>query len=63
MLEHQKLVLRALRNSHILFLKEIEKSFLWLNTEEITQLESWLKLEFPQSFEDEIKYLFYKIPA
>lgn len=63
MLEHQKLVLTALKNSHLLFLKEIEKSFIWLNAEEIRQLEDWLKSKFPQYYEDEIKYLFLKIPA
>ncbi len=43
MLEHQKKVLQGVADNADLFKKELVKSMIWLNAEELTSLREWLK--------------------
>lgn len=46
MLEHQKKVLKAVADNEELFRKELLKSMVWLNSEELMLLRKWLKQEY-----------------
>lgn len=49
MLEHQKVILKAVSNNIILFQKELVKSLVWLNEREQILLREWVDKNFNQS--------------
>ena len=55
MLEHQKLIIKNVSHNGDFFKKEILKSVKWLNVSDLIQLFEWLKNNFWQSREKEIK--------
>ncbi|MBI4646573.1 MAG: hypothetical protein HY738_08280, partial [Bacteroidia bacterium] len=52
MLEYTKSVLQKVSFSRDLFEKELLKSFKWLNSEEVIQLNLWVSQVFGQKYED-----------
>lgn len=51
MLELQKLVLENVCENKLLFSKELEKSFKWLNHEDLVNLYQWSTLRFKGSYQ------------
>jgi hypothetical protein len=59
MLEHQKKVLEAVSYDKALFRKELLKSLTWLNSEELTHLQLWLRENFYPEYANVIMEVFY----
>ncbi len=51
MLEHSKLVLKAVAQYPVLFKKELQKSLAWLNNDDKKALLFWVKKEY-QSYDN-----------
>ncbi len=60
MLEHQKIVLRGVKENTKLFKKELEKSLQWLTLKEVNQLYNWLLNNFSDSHHNVIEEVFHK---
>jgi len=58
LLNHQKTILKNLKNFKDLFVKEIKKSLTWLSPDERTDLEQWVAIELKQNYDVEVKQLF-----
>ncbi len=55
MLDHQKLVLSHVSEDKVVFRKELEKSWHWLNNVERIQLFKWVQLNFKELYSEIIK--------
>ncbi len=60
MLGHQKLVIRNVANNKDLFRKEIQKSFNWLNEDDIRELSIWLNENYSDSHQEILKEFIYE---
>lgn len=60
MLEHQMLVLQGVAENRQLFEKELKKSLLWLQPEEIVKLRNWVFSNFQKSHAEVIEQIFYQ---
>ncbi len=58
MLEHQKVVLIGVSNNPELFRKELYKSIIWLNSDEIGNLRRWIKDKFDGIYDKLIREVF-----
>lgn len=58
MLELQKLVLENVCGSKLLFIKELRKSFKWLNNEELYNLYNWSLGRFNDSYKSIINCMY-----
>ena len=58
MLDYQKMIIRKVSSSEKLFRKEIEKSFRWLEQEEIKYLKYWVLNNFYNDHPKTIHQLF-----
>ena len=58
MLELQKLVIQNLAANRKVFVKELIKSIKWLNTNEVAELEHWVKENFWKTHKSEIEQVF-----
>ncbi len=59
MLEHSKLVLKAVAQYPVLFKKELQKSLMWLSNDDKEALIFWVRKEFDSSYNsilDSIKF-------
>ncbi len=54
MLEHQKCVLNGVKEDKVLFRKELEKSYKWLQPSERQELSKWLNDKFNHLYPDAI---------
>jgi len=58
MLELQKIVIQNLSDNRRFFIKELIKSKKWLNADELSELEKWVKENFWKTHKDEIEEAF-----
>jgi hypothetical protein len=61
MLENQKTIILSLINNRTLFTRELVKSYVWLDQQEIKDLEQWVIANFWDSHEMEITEAFNQI--
>ncbi len=60
MLDHQKMVLKAVSSNPVLFEKELIKSLNWLNSHEVRELKIWIIKNFDQEKTDILNRTFMK---
>ena len=58
MLEMQMYVLKSISDDEVLFKKELEKSFKWLNSTELEILKNWLFQNYSVKYKDVIEQAF-----
>jgi hypothetical protein len=58
MLELQKLVLRNVWENHLLFEKELRKSFQWLDTDDLNNLYTWAIQKFNKQCRNIIDFVY-----
>ncbi len=63
MLEHQKMVLRAVSDNKVLFKKEVNKALRWLKPREKLLFRKWLKDNFVNQYPDLIETSGEEIPS
>jgi hypothetical protein len=54
MLEHQKIVLKGVREDKALFKKELKKTINWLSEEELKDFDTWVRENFLDEHPDVI---------
>ena len=63
MLNHQKMVLQKVMHDEVLFEKELTKSIKWLESEDVQELQNWLRTNFWESHKNVIQRVFDKEAA
>lgn len=63
MLELQKFVLQQVADNSALFKKELQKSFMWLRSEEIELLRVWVMEQYGNNHQDIINEVFLAVEA
>jgi glutamyl-tRNA reductase len=61
MLEHQKRIIQNVADDKEIFEKELYKSLVWLENEEIEELVKWLENNYGDSNDEEIKIVLQKV--
>lgn len=63
MLELQKFVLQQVSDNSALFKKELQKSILWLMSDDLENLREWVNQKFGIKYNDIIQEVFYAVES